>query len=267
MSSATPLDCVLRPIHPNAGIDARYRRCLQEMARRMARDILRKLRAHYHPAAARLAQDDDPVVTLRRQMRRWGVAWQKRFDDMARDLAKSFAGQSRRAIDAAMRKRMREAGWTVKFAPSERMTSAYRAVAAEQIALIKSIPQQFHKDVEGAVWRSVMKGGAQSELSREVRQKYGITYRRAAFLARDQTSKARTVLENARRAELGITEAVWRHSHAGKVPRPTHVKMDRKKFPIAKGMYDSAEGKFVQPGELPNCRCSSRSIFAGLTAV
>jgi uncharacterized protein with gpF-like domain len=264
--SATRPECVLRPVHPNAGIEAAYRKRLQEMARRMAADILRKLATHYRPAAERLAQDDDPIVTLRRMLRMWGIAWQKRFDDMAKDIAASFAGQSQRYTDAAIRRRMREAGFTVRFRPTERMVSAYRAVVAENVALIKSVPQEFAKDVQSAVWRSVMKGGAMGELSTEIRKKYGVTYRRAAFISRDQVAKSKAVLENARRAEIGIVEAQWQHSNAGKVPRPSHVKAGRDKvrFKIADGWYDPDEGKRIQPGELINCRCTSRSVIPGL---
>jgi uncharacterized protein with gpF-like domain len=254
-------EVTLRPIHANAGIEAHYRVCLQAMARRMARDILRKLRAHYRPAAERLALDDDPIVTLRTLLRRWGRDWQKRFDDMARDLAKSFAGQSRRYVDAAMRKRFKAAGWTVQFKPSDLMTSAYRAVVSENVGLIRNVPQQLVRDIEGAVWRAAMKGGAAGELSKEVRLKLGVSMRRASFIARDQMAKSKAVFENARRAELGVTEAIWQHSGAGRTPRPTHVKMSGKRYKIAQGMYDSAEGRYVQTGELPRCRCSSRSIL------
>jgi uncharacterized protein with gpF-like domain len=56
------------------------------------------------------------------------------------------------------------------------------------------------------------------------------------------------------------------HSHAGKHPRPTHQRMDGKRFKIADGMYDQAEGRKVHPGELPNCRCSSRPVLKGYSA-
>lgn len=256
-------DIVLRPIHANEGVRAAYRKCLQGLARRMARDILRRLRRHYRPAASRFGMDDDPIVILRTVLRLWGRTWSARFDDAAADIAKMFAARSQRHLEVAMRKRLKEAGFTVRFRPTERMVSAYRAVIAENVGLIKSIPQQFLKDVQGAVWRSAMKGGALAELSSEIRQKYGVTYRRAAFIARDQNAKARTVFENARRAEVGITEADWRHSNAGKKPRPTHLAMHGKRFEIAKGMWDPAVQKFVQPGELPNCRCTSRAVLPG----
>jgi SPP1 gp7 family putative phage head morphogenesis protein len=256
-------EIVLRDILPNEGVRAWYRDLLQDMARRMACDILRKLRRHAREASNRLAQDDDPVVTLRRVMSIWGRLWQKRFDDMSKDIAKSFAGRTQRYTDAALRRRMREAGFTVRFRPTERQVSAFRAIVAENVGLIRSIPREFHRDVESRVWSSVMRGGTMGELADGIRKKYGVTYRRAAFIARDQVNKSKSVLEDARRAELGITEAEWHHSHAGKEPRPTHVKMDGKRYKIADGMYDSAEGRNVKPGELINCRCTSRAVIPG----
>lgn len=258
-----PDELVLRPIQPNQGVRAWYQEQMQVMARRMAHDILRLMKRYYRPAQKRMALDDDPVVTLRTVMKVWGRLWLKRFDEMAKEIALLFADRTQRHLDVAMRKRLRDAGFTVRFRPSERMVSAYRAIVAENVNLIRSIPRQFLKDVESSVWSAVMRGGSMSELSTELRAKYGITYRRAALIARDQVNKSKSVMENARRAEIGITEATWVHSHAGKQPRPTHLKMHGKRFKIADGMYDSAEGKYVQPGELINCRCTSRAIIPG----
>lgn len=258
-----PDPLVLRPIYPNEGVRVWYQRLLQDLARRMACDVLRKLAQSYSPAAARLAQDDDPVVTLRLIMRVWGRRWIKRFDELSRDVATAFASKTTRYTDAQFRKRLKDAGFTVSFRPSERQVSAFRAVVAENVNLIKSIPREFLKDVESQVWTSVMHGGSMHELSTGIRKRYGVTYRRAALIARDQIAKSTSVLENARRAELGITEAVWQHSHAGKEPRRTHLKMDGRRYKIAKGMWDADEGKFVQPGELINCRCTSRSVMPG----
>jgi SPP1 gp7 family putative phage head morphogenesis protein len=254
---------VLRPIHPNEGVRVWYTQLLQDLARRMLEDIERELGKHYRPAKVRLAQDDDPIVTLRTVMRVWGRLWQKKFDDLSKDIARSFAGRTARYTDAALRRRMKEAGFTVRFRPTPRQISAYRAIIAENVGLIRSIPQQFLKDVEQSVWSAVQRGGSMSELSTTIRKKYGVTYRRAALISRDQVMKSKSVLENARRAEIGITEAIWQHSSAGKEPRPTHVRMSGKRFKIADGMYDSAEQRNVQPGELINCRCTSRAIIPG----
>ena len=53
------------------------------------------------------------------------------------------------------------------------------------------------------------------------------------------------------------------HSHAGKKPRPSHVRMNGKTYDVKQGMWDSAEGRYVFPGELINCRCTSRSVIPG----
>lgn len=254
-------EVVLRAVVGNEGVRAWYRRQLADLAQRMAADILQQLRKHYRPASDRLALDDDPIVVLRTIMRMWGRRWTKRFDALSADIAESFAGRTQRYTDAAIRRRMREAGFTVRFRPTVRQLSAFRAVVAENVNLIRSVPREFAKDVESAVWSAVTKGGDMHTLSTTIRKRYGVTYRRAALIARDQVNKSKATLENARRAELGITEAIWQHSHAGKVPRPTHVRMDGKRFKIADGMYDSDEGRRVQPGELINCRCSSRSVI------
>lgn len=265
-TDAKPLEqppVVLRAIHPSAGLEAAYRKRLQDMLERMTADLMKRLKRTYRPAADRIGMDDDPVVSLRSVMRIWGRIWVKRFDTASVDIAEMFAKRSQANLDIAFRKRLKDAGFTVKFRPTERMVSTYRATVAEQVGLIKSIPQQYLKDVEGAVWRNVMEGSNLHGLSKELRQKYGVSYRRAAFIAEDQNAKARTVFEDARRSELGIEEAEWRHSHAGRRPRVTHVAMDRKRYKIKQGMWDSAVQKYIWPGMLPKCRCGSRSILPG----
>jgi len=72
-------------------------------------------------------------------------------------------------------------------------------------------------------------------------------------------------MTNARQADLGIREAIWMHSHAGKKPRPEHVKMDGKTYNITKGMWDPHEKKWIFPGELINCRSTGRPIVPGLS--
>lgn len=254
-------EVILRAIPANAGLEAAYRRRLQILLRDMAVDLRKRLKRFYAPAKERLALDDDPVVALRTMMRQFGRRWLQRFAKLSKEIAAEFATLSSTDFDLAFRRRLREAGFTVRFRPTEQMVSAYRAVVAEQVSLIQSVPEQFLKDVEGAVWRSALKGGGMYDLSKEIREKYGVSARRAAFIASDQSNKARTTFQHARFAELGIETAVWRHSGAGKHPRPTHVRMNGQKYPVAKGMFDPAVKKFIRPGELPRCRCTSRAVI------
>lgn len=226
--------------------------------------MLLHLRAAHKRGTPLLARDESQTVALKHALDKWGKRWTSRLDDMSAEIAAKFAKKTFRATQSSLMAAFRKAGFTVKFQPTQKSLDAYKAVIAENVNLIKSIPQQYLKDVESRVWESVRSGGDLSTLTKGLQKTYGISYRRAALIARDQNNKAKAVIENVRRQELGITEAIWQHSHAGKVPRPTHVAMNGKKFKLAEGMYDRDEGKWVLPGELINCRCTSRSIIPGL---
>lgn len=255
---------VIRDLKPSAAVRAWYRSLLQSYVRDMARSMLLHIRAQYRSNRPKIgfAQDAaDPVVELRKTMSKWSGRWQRKLNKASADIARMFADKSQRQLEARFRRALRAGGFTVKFQPTAEMRQTYRAVIAEQVGLIRSIPAQFLKDVESSVWSSVMAGGDMDALSRTIRKRYGVAWRRAALIARDQTAKAHAIMENTRRRELGIDTAIWQHSHAGKEPRPTHVAMHGKEFKLAEGMYDSDEGKYVFPGQLINCRCTSRAVI------
>ena len=71
--------------------------------------------------------------------------------------------------------------------------------------------------------------------------------------------------KRARQDELGISQAIWVRSGAGKHPRPTHDAMNGTKYDVNKGMWDPAVERWIFPGEEINCRCISRSIIPGFS--
>lgn len=204
-----------------------------------------------------------PTKALQAALAKWGADMIKRFDKMAQRVADSFAARNQQATQIGMLAQLKKAGFSVAFKPTQKSMEAYRIVAAENVGLIRSIPRKYHADVEQKVWNAVREGSDLHTLSVELRKAHGITVKRAALIARDQNAKAKAVIERTRRQELGIHRAIWMHSHAGKEPRPTHVEMDGKPYDLAKGMWDSDEGKWVHPGQLINCRCTSRPIIDG----
>jgi uncharacterized protein with gpF-like domain len=228
---------------------------------------LRVVLAAYASAVAppEIAHDAprNPSLIVRAALNRWGRRWVSRFDKLSLDLGKEFARRSLGVTQIQMQNALREAGFTVKFKPTPASAAAYQAVVSEQVNLIKSIPQQYLKDVESKVWNSVMKGQDMHALQSDLAHTYKITRERAAVISRDQTNKAKAIIEKTRREELGIVEAIWQHSAGGKVPRKTHVEMSGKRYQITQGMWDSDEGKYVMPGELINCRCTSRAVIPG----
>lgn len=214
---------------------------------------------------ATLALDAAPTGAkgLQAALAKWASQTIKRFDLMSAKIANDFATRNQNATQTAVMAQLKKAGFTVKFKPTLKSMEAYRAVAAENVALIKSIPRKQLEQVEQKVWNAVRNGSDLDKLSQELRKVHGSTVQRAALIARDQNAKAKATIERVRQMELGITRAIWMHSHAGKEPRPTHVAMDGKEYALTDGMYDSDEGEWVHPGQLINCRCSNRPVIEG----
>ncbi len=255
----------LRPIHPNAGIAAEYKRRTTALLDEMHGSVAYWLRASYRANAPEITQDASPAEVLRAAIRRLTRRWQDRFDEAARKMASWFAKSVSRRSDAAMKKILKDAGISVEFQMTRAQNDVIRATLNAQVGLIKSIPQKFLGDVEGAVMRSVQTGRDIGALTKEIQAIAGVSKRRAAFIATDQNAKATASMTRARQLELGIDTAIWLHSSAGKHPRPTHVAMNGKAFEVAKGMWDEDEREFVLPGQLINCRCVSKSVVKGFS--
>lgn len=256
----------LKPVRANKGIEVQYRRKLDRLIEEMHNSTIYWITAawrHADPATVQLAHDETPVSILRRTVSEMRKRWEKQFEQASKDLADHFAKDIMDRSDAALKRALREGGFTVKFRLTAPMKDVLDATVQGNVALIKSIPAKYLQQIESAVMQSVQAGRDLRSLTKTLENEYGVTRRRASLIARDQNAKATASMNRVRQLDLGIEKAIWRHSHAGEVPRPTHVKMDGKKFDVAEGMYDSDEGRNIQPGELINCRCYSVPIIPG----
>lgn len=257
----------LRPIHPNAGIRAAYQKKLLALVDEMIASYRYWIEAAYKKNPPAIAQDETPSKELERALRRLAKRWNKNFDEASKELAKYFATRVEARSRTALRKILKDGGWTVKFTMTPGMRDVLNATVEENVALIKSIPQHFHTQVQGLVMRSVVAGRDLAPLTRELQKQFGVTRRRAVLIASDQNNKATASLTRARYIDLGIEEAVWLHSHGGKEPRPTHLKNNGKKFNVAEGWYDPDPRvkRHIQPGELINCRCVCKPVVKGFS--
>jgi SPP1 gp7 family putative phage head morphogenesis protein len=254
---------VLRPVRPNIGLQMAYKRELEKLIAEMTKSLDYWLSQAYKTNQPEMALDASPAVVLKTVMSKLASRWQKRFDEAAPSLAKYFATAWYKRSDAQLRQILKDGGFSVAFKMTRPMNDVLRATVTEQVGLITNLSQQHLSQIEGAVMRSVAEGRDLFTLSKYLQKQHGITMRRAALIARDQNNKATANLQRVRQTELGITEAVWMHSHAGKTPRPTHVANDGKKYNIAKGWYDPAVKKRIWPGTEINCRCIGRSVVPG----
>lgn len=252
----------LPPVRPNAGLEAAYRKELDTLVADMANSLEYWLTAQWRAKTpATVAQDASGAALLRAALARVATRWQKKFDTAAQKIGERFAAKTLKITDAAFIDQLKKAGFAVEFRMTAPMQDAYSAVIGEQVGLIKSIAQQHLTQVQTVVMQGVQSGRDLKFIHDELRARYGITKRRAALIARDQSNKATATLNRQRQRDLGITKAVWQHSGAGKDPRPEHVSADGKEYDIDKGMY--LEGVWTWPGHEINCRCTSRPVIEG----
>ena len=252
---------VLAAVRPNAGIEAAYRKRLDAEIAAMNRSVIYWVQAQYRSnPPVPLAQDNDsPTMGLRGTFDDLATQWTRRFNRMAEELGRHFAKSATERADGAFQSILKRAGWSVKFRMTPAANQALQGVVGENIALIKSIPSRYLTDVQGAVMRGVQVGGDLGSIVKHIESTYGLTRRRAATIARDQTNKAFAVITRVRQVELGVTHCVWMHSSGGREPRPSHRANDGKTYLVAEGWYDPDVKRNIWPGELINCRCSSGS--------
>lgn len=255
---------VLRAVQPNAGLRALYREKLECLIEDMHRSAIYWLTRSYNAHPPELAQDRSPAVMMKRIVAALRRRWLKRFDETAPELARFFAQAAHQRSDRQLQAILKRAGIAVEFKLTKEANDVLQATIAEQVNLIRSIPQQYLTQVEGLVMRSVQQGHDMGALTKGLQHQLGVTKRRAAFIARDQTAKANAVIVRVRQQSLGVKEALWLHSHGGKTPRPSHVANNHKRYDVATGWYDPAAKVWTWPGVLPNCRCVARPIIPGL---
>lgn len=252
----------LAPVRPNEGLEAAYRKRLENLVDEMFASVFYWLKAGYKQNTPEMAADASPAKALQAITAKLAKRWQDRFDDEAKTNAEWFAQSAQDRSDRAMLHGLRKEGFSVKFKLTRSMNDVLQATTSENVGLIKSISSEFFKNIEGSVMRSVSQGRDLGGLTKELEQTYGVTHRRAAFIASSQNNMATANMLRVRQTELGIVDARWRHSAGGRHPRPEHVAANGKRYKISEGMF--LEGVWTWPGIRPRCRCISVSILPAL---
>lgn len=243
---------LLPDFRPNAGIHARYRAELNRLLRSVRNDVMELVKSHKHEIAM-----DAP--TLPQLIDDLMVFWLKRLVDLPQKIAREFVASTASAYDKRFSAALRKHGFTVNLQLTDYTRAAMKAAVGENVGLIKSIPTEYLAQVSKYTWAAVEGGFDLKTLTDNLEHAYHIGRNRAKLIARDQSNKVHAVMEQARRKEIGVKRAIWRHSSAAKVPRASHVAANGKMFDIDKGML--IDGEYILPGFLINCGCTSRAII------
>ena len=154
------------------------------------------------------------------------------------------------------RTKLVDLGFDLKFAYHSRKERAiFNSIVEQNVNLIKSIASEHLTKVQGVVLRGIETGHDLSRMTEDLEEGFGVSERRAAMIARDQTAKASNNLSRQRLMDYGVKKGKWMHTSSGKTYRDSHVQMDGEIYDLEQGCYDDDYGDYVQPGELRNCHC------------
>ena len=250
------------PLKPSHDAEKLYRVTLQKAIARMRADYERELKKQLKPAAKKAAMDANLGAQLGLMFGGLDDKWGKFFGKLAQNLAGSVVNSinqtSKRNLDASLKDL--SGGLTIKTPKMPAaMLSELQAATRVNVGLIKSIQSQYHEKVFQAVMNNV--GNAESikdTAEKLVSKTYFIgetVSERAAFIARDQTSKLTTATNASRMKSAGVTKFRWRHSGGSADPRARHLEYNGKIFDLDNPPIIEEDGTRGLPGQAINCRC------------
>lgn len=251
------------PLKPSHTAEQLYRVTLQKAIARMRKDYERELKKQLNPAIKTAAMDANLGAQLGFMFGGLEDKWGKFFGKLARNLAGRVVNRinqtSKRSLDSSLKDL--SGGLTIKTPkmPAD-MLSELQAATRVNVGLIKSVQSQYHEKVFQAVMNNVgdadsIKGAAEKLVSKTYFIGETVS-ERAAFIARDQTSKLTTATNASRMASAGVTRFRWRHSGGSFDPRVLHLQYDGQEFDLNDPpIIDERSGERGLPGQAINCRC------------
>lgn len=259
----------LTAINYNAGNIRWYQRELLAEIREMNADVKHQvldiIRDNPLAQDSKMAMDASPIQLVKRALDALARKWVDRFINKAFPISDDLVKKTESAVDRGLLASARKESLTINMQWTPAMTEKVDAIIAENVSLIRSIPEKYFTEVEGMVYRAVARGGDRKQLADEIEanfgKRHGITRRRAEFIARDQTRKATSALSNARQQAAGIKKGIWIHSGGGNEPRKKHVHANGEEFFLDKGLPIGDKGQYVLPGEEPNCGCTWKPVL------
>lgn len=189
------------------------------------------------------------------------------FKELANQLAENFVVTALKGID----KRQRRSFGIDVLQNSPGMRSVMQAATIQNANLIKSIPQQYLNNVANTVLSNMRIGLLPREIAKQLEADYGITKRRAKFIARDQTAKVNGELTKQRQIDAGFEFFKWLDAGDERV-RESHSKIAKMDVGFGPGVFrwddlpTNERGEKIQPGSDYQCRCGSRPVRNSVVA-
>lgn len=255
------------------GAEREYLRLADAYMRLLKEELevaLPKLKAAYKQnrdtvvAQARRADDETDLILAiaviftaienRLLVRTEGFGLRRRLENLANLTRKLTVREWKKAIHATLAIDIREDYYLGDFYLDQLLKWVH-----DNVDLIKTIPKDSLDRMMDVVYDGFVNGKTTTRIMKELQRLYGISKRRARFIARDQIAKLNGEIQRYQQMDAGIEEYIWSTVDDERV-RASHRELNGKKCSWSEAPENS-DGRCCHPGEDYGCRCIGRPVF------
>lgn len=265
------------PLKYNAGIRAKYKRDLLKLITYMERKTKREIEKLFKSQAAKefkqqemkLAQDANIAsqsrVLLNKLIKQFDYLFNLKTPKLVNWMVNETDKVSAYNLKESLKKLSGGLTIDTKIMPAA-LKTIIKASVNENVALIKSIQQDYLSRVKKTVTRSIINGDGLDTLIPALEKYDGITERHARNMATDQTRKVYNSMNAKRMQKVGIQRFKWLHSGGGQRPRLSHVEMNGNIYsfdnlPQINKDNPKEPPEFGIPGQAINCGCTMQPVL------
>jgi len=189
------------------------------------------------------------------------TATRSSLDPVLQDAAEEIESVGDRIAERATEEQVKQIRAVIGVEPSFYDDDTIRGLVdswkRENNAFIRRYADEAVEEMQDAVQRGVRSGRRTREIQRELRERFGITDRRAERIARTGASQLNAQITQQRQRQLGIDRYVWRTSEDSRV-RGEHEERNGRVFSWSDPPFGG------HPGEDVNCRCTYSAYLEDL---
>lgn len=137
-----------------------------------------------------------------------------------------------------------------------------RERSAEAAALITSLPLEAAQRIELFAMQYYTQGKRANVLAKQVLATGEVTKSRAMTIARTETSRTASIIQQVRAESVGSEGYIWRTAEDIDV-RDLHRRLNGRYFKWISPPIAGSNGERAHPGEIYNCRCWAEVVLAG----
>jgi uncharacterized protein with gpF-like domain len=258
-----------QPLNVNASVQNKYAAELRKLVLQMTRETKQAIVELFRSQTVKDSAMDASIASQARiLMNSLTDKFTELFNYKSSKLAKKMVQNSQRYSITTLNRSLKQLTGGLSLNTSiitPEVADVSKAIVAENVSLIKSIPSEYFKDVTGLVMRSIS-GAGLFDLQPEIAKYEGMTERRAKLIALDQTRKAYNLISKSKMEALGVTHFEFLHTGGSQSPRDSHLKMDGHIFSFANLISEQRamnipEKDLGYPGIPPNCRCRALPVI------